>query len=245
MQPRLWHNSYPPGMPVELPIETHLTVTDLLVRAAARFADRPAFSSDGTMLDFRRLDILARAFAAHLQAAGLEPGDRLAIMLPNRLPYPVALFGGFLAGLVVVNVNPLYTARELAHQLRDCGARAILVLDALLPVLAQVSGETGVEIMLSVRSETLAAANAKGDWCPEAGVEPAMPGGGLTDFAGALADGLGRTLAAAPRRPGDAAFLQYTGGTTGVSKGAILTHANMVANLGQQATWFAQVLPEG
>ncbi len=245
MQARLWHKSYPPGIPTELPIETNLTVAELLARGVERFAGKAAFSGGSATLGFTRLDVLARAFAAHLQAAGLRPGDRIAIMLQNTLPYPIGLFGSFLAGLVVVNVNPLYTARELAHQLRDSGARAILILEGLVPLLEQVCAETAIEIVVPVRAETLQAAGADGEWAPEVGARPASAGAGRADFAGVLADGLSRALQPVVRAPGDAAFLQYTGGTTGVSKGAILTHSNMVANLTQQMEWLAPVLPEG
>ncbi len=242
---RLWHKAYPPGIPAALPIDDSLTLPGLLYRGIDRFGERPAFAHGGASLSYARLDILARAFAAHLQANGMQPGDRLAIMLPNTLPYPVGLVGGFMAGLVLVNVNPLYTARELAHQLRDSGARAILILEGLLPVLREVQAETAIDLILPVRAASLQAVDAAGAWQPEADLPAVAPPPGEIDFAAALADGLGRRLMPVECRPQDPAFLQYTGGTTGVSKGAILTHVNMTANATQQIHWLAPVLPEG
>lgn len=252
---RIWHKAYPPGIPAALPLEPSLTLPEMLRRAISRFSDRTAYEQGAARLSYARLDALALGFAAHLQAAGLQPGDRLAIMLPNTLPYPVGLVGGFFAGLVLVNVNPLYTARELAHQLCDSGARAILILEGLLPVLREVQAETNLELVVPVRPACLQTVDADGAWQPELTVPSALSTvenqsaaadrAAEIDFAAALADGLARSLKPVSCQPEDPAFLQYTGGTTGVSKGAILTHANMSANATQQIYWLAPVLPEG
>jgi len=242
VQTRPWLASYPLGVPHEISIEPGLTLSDLLDRAIARFAERPAFSCRGATLTFAELETFAAAFAAFLQSRGLAPGDRFAIMQPNGLAYPIALLGALRAGLVVVNVNPLYTPRELSHQLSDSGARAILVLEDLLPTLDKVTRQTSIELTLHSPTSDL-----QGYWRSLAQAEPRSHAdiSGSLDFASALAVGLRSPFRAPEIDESAPAFLQYTGGTTGISKGAVLTHANMVAGTIQESTWFAPALPEG
>jgi long-chain acyl-CoA synthetase len=215
-----------------------------------RHPDLPAFSNQGATISFHRLDMLSRAFAAYLQqVAKLSKGDRFAIMLPNLLQYPVALFGAFRAGCVVVNVNPLYTARELAHQLADSGACAILVLDNFAHTLEEALPQTGIRHVITTRlGDMLHFPKAQIVNLVVKHVRHMVPPWHIdkaTAWPDALRHGAGLPLNEYPLTAGDTAFLQYTGGTTGVPKGAVLSHGNMVANLQQTAAWVTGVLNEG
>lgn len=246
----LWLQHYPQGVPAEVDIRRYASLKDMLEQSCGRFSQRPAFTNMGVTLSYGELDRLSRNFAAYLQQLpGLARGERVAIMLPNLLQYPVALFGALRAGLVVVNVNPLYTARELQHQLADSGATAIVVLENFAHTLQQVVAATAVRHIVTTQV---------GDLFPPLKaclvnfvvkrIKRMVPHWTLTDAVrlnAALKLGARHALAEVALTHDDIAFLQYTGGTTGVAKGAILTHGNMVANVEQTSAWIGSTLKEG
>jgi long-chain acyl-CoA synthetase len=239
---RNWLKQYPPGVPADIDPESFASLRDIFEEACAAHRHAPAFSNMGATLSYAQLDELSRAFAAWLQQkSGLAPGDRVALMMPNILQYPIALFGVLRAGMVVVNTNPLYTARELEHQLIDSGAKAIVIVENFVHVLQQVLPRTELKKVLITRI---------GDFLgvPRGFIvnfvlkhvrkqipEWKMPG--ATTFKRALGGGLGLKLQPVRLGAEDIAFLQYTGGTTGVAKAAVLTHRNMVANVLQASAW--------
>ena len=247
---KIWLKQYPEGIPAEVDVRAFNSLKEILESSVARFADLPAYGNMGATITYRELDQLSRDFAAYLQkVVGLKKGDRMAIMLPNLMQYPVALFGAQRAGVVVVNTNPLYTARELEHQLKDSGATAILVLENFAHTLEEVLGRTPVKTVITTQI---------GDMFPAfkrmltnivvKHVKKMVPEWHLAQtiaFNDALAAGRGHQLDNVPVGLDDLAFLQYTGGTTGVAKGAMLTQANMVANVQQVAAWIARDLLDG
>jgi long-chain acyl-CoA synthetase len=227
-----------------------VTLKELFEESFARFRDRPAFVSMGVALSYGEVDSLSRDFAGYLRnGLGLAPGERMAIMLPNLLQYPVALIGALRAGLVVVNVNPLYTATELEFQLEDSGAAAIVVLENFARTLAQALPRTRVRHVIATQVGDLFPAPRR--WLVNFAVKrvrrmvPAWRIAGAIGLRAALARG--RALGVPETRVGaeDLAFLQYTGGTTGRPKGAMLSHGNLVANLEQTRAWAGAVLAEG
>ncbi|MGB5345526.1 MAG: AMP-binding protein [Woeseia sp.] len=244
-----WLQSYPDGVPTELPTPPYTSLLAMLEDCFKRFADKPAYTCMGTTFTYRDLDNYSRELAAYFQKqAGLLKGQRVAIMLPNVLQYPVALFAIFRAGLVAVNVNPLYTARELRHQLKDSGASAILILENFAHVLDEVIEDTDVQHVVTT---------GVGDMLnfPKGPVvnfvlkrvKRAIPPYKLPQaisFGKAMS--FGKNLPLAPMQLGlaDIAFLQYTGGTTGVSKGAMLSHRNMVYNVHQSKAWQGHVFDD-
>jgi long-chain acyl-CoA synthetase len=247
---RTWLEHYPPGIPADIDPDEYASLPDLLERVAAKFAPRPAYRNLGHTITFAELDRQSRDFAAFLQGLhGMAPGERVAIMSPNLLQYPVALFGILRAGLVVVNVNPLYTPRELEHQLRDSGARAIVILENFARVLQQVLAATPVEHVITTQVADLLPAPKR--WIVNALVKkvkkmvPRWRIAGAIPFRTALKRGAARPFAPADVRREDIAFLQYTGGTTGVSKGAMLTHRNILANIAQTGIWVSGSFVEG
>jgi long-chain acyl-CoA synthetase len=247
---RPWLSQYPPGVPAEIDIAACASLKDLLATTCARFAEAPAYSSMGSVLSFRQLDEASRAFAAWLQKeARLQRGDRVALMLPNLLQYPVALFGILRAGMVVVNVNPLYTPRELSHQLCDSGATAIVVLENFAHTVAQVIGSTAVRTVITTQVGDLLPPFKR--WLTNTVVKhvkklvPAWRLDTAVDFREVLAVGRARTSDEVALGHEDLAFLQYTGGTTGVAKGAMLSHGNMVANVLQVAAWIGPGMRDG
>ena len=250
MVERVWLKSYPVGMPAEIDPDQFSSVADLLERLFSKFADKPAYHNLGCTLSYAALGRLSRDFAAYLQALpGMDKGDRVAIMSPNLLQYPVALFGILRAGMTVVNVNPLYTPRELEHQLKDSGAKAIVVLENFANVLEQVLEKTAVEHVITTQVGDLLPGPRR--WLVNFVIKrvkkmvPAWRIDGAVGFRAALARGAANPLKPAEARREDIAFLQYTGGTTGVSKGAMLTHRNFLANLEQTGAWISVSFKEG
>ncbi len=239
---RIWLQSYPPGIPAEIDPSKLRSLKELLERSSAAYADLTAYVQMGRSITYRELDELSRGFAAWLQkVAGLKKGDRLAIMLPNVLQYPIALFGALRAGVIVVNTNPLYTARELEHQLSDSGATAILVLENFAHVVQEVLPRTQVkQVLVTSAGEYL--------HLPKSAIVdfvvrhvrkqvPAWRIGGAIRFKSAVNAGLRESLTPVDVGPDDIAFLQYTGGTTGVAKGAMLSNGNICANVLQAEAW--------
>ncbi|WP_428977522.1 long-chain-fatty-acid--CoA ligase [Oricola cellulosilytica] len=216
------------------------SLAQMIDRCFKEYAARPAFTCMDKTLTYADLDAASKAFAAYLQSVGLKKGDRVALMMPNILQYPVALAGVLRAGMTVVNVNPLYTPRELEHQLKDSGASAIVILENFAHTLEQVAGKTDVKHVI---------VTAMGDLMGLKGhivnfvvrkVKKMVPAWSLpnhTSFKSALSEGRGKTFKPATVAMDDIAFLQYTGGTTGVSKGATLTHGNVLANVQQNSHW--------
>jgi len=237
-----WLQSYPPSVPHEIDLTAYESVVDIFHEATTRFADKPAFHNMGTTMSFRELDAKTKNFAAWLQnETNLKKGDRIAIMMPNLLQYPVAVFGAMRAGLVVVNTNPLYTDRELEHQLTDSGAKAIVVVEAFAHTVADVIANTDVETVITTRMGEMLSfpksliVNLVIKYVKKMVPPFSLPGSiSLKD---ALAKGANLSFTETKITSTDLAFLQYTGGTTGVAKGAMLSHRNMVANLLQAHAW--------
>ncbi len=235
-----WLASYPAGVPAEIDIDEYASVRDVVEESFAQYPTRPAFSCMGRTITFADLDALSAAFGAWLQAQGLAKGARVALMMPNVLQYPVALFGTMRAGYTVVNVNPLYTPRELEHQLKDSGAEVIVVVENFARTLAEVVGHTAVKhVVVTSIGEMLGLKGVLVDFVLRHVKKMVPPWSlpGSIRLADALADGRRRALARVPIGHDDIAFLQYTGGTTGVAKGAVLLHRNVIANLLQSRAW--------
>ena len=244
---RIWLRNYPAGVPAEINPNELASLEALLERSFARFADRPAYTCADRTITYGDLDRLSRQFAAYLQqVAGLRKGDRVAIMLPNVLQYPVVIAAAFRAGLTVVNTNPLYTPRELEHQLKDSGARAIVILESFAHTLAEVREATGVETVIVTGLGDLFGfpkstfVNFVLRHVKKQVPEYSLPG--AVGFVEALSKGKYENLEPVALGHDDIAFLPYTGGTTGVSKGAVLTHRNMVSNVLQSEAWMGPSL---
>ncbi len=247
---KVWLASYPAGVPAEVDVRAYASINEVLARSVERFRERPAFANMGATLTYGDLDARTGAFAAFLQQdLGLKPGERLAIMLPNVLQYPVALFGALRAGLVVTNINPLYTPRELKHQLADSGASAIVILENFGHVLAEVIADTQVRSVITTRIGDLlgfpkgALVNFVVKYVKRMVKPFRLPA--TIDLREALRLGAQHDLTPVSATRDDIAFLQYTAGTTGVAKGVVLTHGNIVANLQQASAWVAPLLREG
>ena len=239
---KIWHKSYPEWVPKELPPAPFRSVCHLFEQAFEKWPDRPSYHNMGSTMSYRQLDELSMHFACYLQkTVGLMRGERVAIMLPNILQYPVAMCGAFRAGLVVVNVNPLYTARELEHQLRDSGAKCIIILENFAHTLEKIIGETAIQSVVTTGVGDLLnfPRNMLTNFVLRH-VRRSVPGFDLPDsinFKAALKAGVGQDLESVEIGFADIAYLQYTGGTTGVSKGAMLSHRNMVSNVHQTMLW--------
>jgi long-chain acyl-CoA synthetase len=243
---RLWLSAYPPGVPADLDVDQCPSLVHQLETSFQRYASRTAYSFMGKDLRYAQVDSLSQAFAAYFQGLGLVKGDRVAIMMPNVPQYPVAVTGILRAGLVLVNVNPLYTARELAHQLKDSNAKAIVVLENFAATLAQCIEKTPVKhVVLAAMGDQLGL--LKGGLVNHVvrHVKKLVPPFKLPQalrFNEAIARGTRGTLQRPTLGPDDVAVLQCTGGTTGVSKGAVLQHRNVVANVLQSEAWNAPVM---
>ena len=248
---KVWlEQSYPPGVPHDINPDKYASLVEMFDKYAGIYANRAAFISMGAEITYAELEEQARAFAAYCQQElGLQKGDKFAIMVPNCLQYPVALFGALMAGLTVVNVNPLYTARELEHQLNDSGAKAMLIIENFAHTLEQVLDKTPVEhIILTSLGDRLgtikgAIVNAVVKYVKK--MVPAFNLKNTIRFNAVVSKGMSMPYTPVLLTGDDLAFLQYTGGTTGVSKGAMLTHRNMVANLEQAKAVIKPQLEEG
>jgi long-chain acyl-CoA synthetase len=244
---KIWLSSYPPGVPAEIDYSAHRSIGELFEKNAAAFRDRPAFYNMGKTITFGQLERMSRDFAGWLQARGLGKGVRVAVMMPNCLQYPIAVFGILRAGCVVVNVNPLYTPRELEHQLNDSGAEAIVILENFCHVLEQIVARTRVRrVAVAALGDLLGAKGFVVNFVLRhvKKMVPRWSVPGAERFNATLAEGARSGLKRVDVGHDDIAFLQYTGGTTGVSKGAILLHRNMLANLEQSAAWIRPFLNE-
>lgn len=245
---KIWLKSYPPHVPAEVDTAQLRSAKELIEGACAAHGDHVAYVQMGAELTYRQLEERSRAFGAWLQHNGFHKGDRIAIMLPNTLQYPIALFGALRAGLTVVNTNPLYTAPELEHQLTDSGATAIVVLENFAHVLQRVIGHTSVKRVL---------VTGAGDLLPfpksllvnfvVRHVRKQVPAWSIPDakdFRDVIAAGMKLPFTPVDVTPEDLAFLQYTGGTTGVAKGAMLSHGNVSANVLQAEAWLGKTYRE-
>ncbi len=250
MAKRIWLKNYPAGIPAEIDPDQFSSLPDLFDKIVGKFADKPAYHNLGHTISYAELERLSRDFAAFLQGLpGMTRGERVAVMSPNLLQYPIALFGILRAGMIVVNVNPLYTPRELEHQLKDSGAKAIVIVENFAGVLQQVLGNTSVEHVITTQLGDMLPVPKR--WVVNFVIKhvrkvvPAWRIDGAIPFRMALARGAGTSLSPVQLAREDIAFLQYTGGTTGVSKGAMLTHRNILANVEQTGIWISVSFKEG
>jgi len=243
---KIWLKHYPPGVPHEIDTTQYDSLVTLLEESFAKFRARRAFVCMDKAISYGALDAMSRDFAAYLQTTGLKFGDRVAVMMPNILQYPVATAGILRAGMTVVNVNPLYTPRELEHQLNDSGAEAIVILENFAVTLEKVLKNTRVKhVVLANMGDLLGFPKGAIVNLVVRKVKKMVPAYSLPDavqFKAALAAGKGKPLSTRKLGPDDVAFLQYTGGTTGVSKGATLLHRNIVANVLQNDAWLQPAL---
>ncbi len=248
---KIWlEKSYPPGVPFEIDPDKYASLGEMFTKYVGIYADRTAFINMGAEITYRELEHQAKAFAAYLQQElGLKKGDSFAIMVPNTLQYPIALFGALLAGLTVVNVNPLYTARELEHQLKDSNTKAILIIENFANTLEQVIDKTNVEhVILTSLGDRLGTIKGSLVNFVVKYIKKMVPTFKLPNairFNTVVSKGKSLPFTPVLVSGDDLAFLQYTGGTTGVSKGAMLTHRNMVANLEQAKASIKPLLEEG
>ena len=243
---KIWLKQYPAGVPAEIDVNQYPSLVALLDESFRRYGDRTAYKFMGKAITFKEIDQASAAFATWLQAQGFARGDRVALMMPNVPQYPVAIAAVLRAGLVVVNVNPLYTPRELEHQLKDSGAKAIVILENFASVLQQVMAAVPTKkVVLASMGDMLGFPKSLLVNYVVRKVKKMVPAfdlPGAVRFNDALAQGRGKPFKAADVGPDDIAVLQYTGGTTGVSKGAVLLHRNLVANILQSEAWYQPAL---
>ena len=249
MTAKPWLSSYPAGVPEFISLDEFSSVADIFDKSVKKYACRPAYSNFGTTISYQQLDEYTSQLGAYLKnELKLEKGDRVAVMMPNLLQNPIAIFAILRAGMVVVNTNPLYTSRELKHQLNDSGAKAIIIIDNFCSVLQKVIAETTIKHVITTKMGDLLK-------FPKGAIinfvvkrikkmVPAYSLPGSVNFKQALKLGAQHHFETTPTNHDDIAFLQYTGGTTGVSKGAVLTNKNMVANMQQASAWIKNVVGE-
>ena len=250
MQADFWNDKRPPGVPNDIDPSAYASVVEVFERSCKKFADRPAFSNMGVTLTYAELDRLSVAFAAYLQRhTDLKPGERIAVQMPNILQYPIAVFGALRAGLIVVNTNPLYTAREMKHQFKDAGVRALVYVNLFGHLVQEVLPDTSIDYLIEARMGDMLP-SLKG-WLVNTVVKkvkkmvPAYHLPQAVSFKSVLAEGRGGALKPVSLSLDDIAVLQYTGGTTGVAKGAMLTHGNLVANMQQVDACLSQLDDNG
>ena len=250
MTERIWLKNYPAGVPPEIDADSFSSIPELFDKTVLKFADKPAYHNLGHTLSYAALEGLSRDFAAFLQGLpGMAKGERVAIMAPNLLQYPVAMFGILRAGMTVVNVNPLYAPRELEYQLNDSGAKAIVIVENFAHTLQQVLKNTAVEHVITTELGDLLSTPRR--WIVNLVVKrvkkmvPPWRIDRAIDFRSALAHGATAAFRPVETAHDDIAFLQYTGGTTGVAKGAMLTHRNIIANVEQAGVWVSRTFKEG
>ncbi len=246
---RPWLKNYPKGVPANIDPDAYPTLVDMFRETFDKFRSRPAFSCMGKELTFGQVDQLSEYFAAYLQSRGLEPGDKVAIMMPNLLQYPIALFGALRAGLVVVNTNPLYTPREMHHQFTDAGVKAVIIAENFAANLQKIIGDTEVKtVILTSIGELLGFPKKQIVNFVVRSIKKMVPKFDIPNtvtFSDALNQGRKFKLKSHEGTPDEVILLQYTGGTTGVSKGAMLTNRNLVANMQQIRAWMMPFLKEG
>lgn len=247
---KIWLNSYPPGIPEEIDVNAYQSVTDLFEQAIANFGDKPCFSNLGATLSYRDMDRYTDQLASYLQnLPGMTKGDRVAVMMPNVLQNPIAIFAILRGGFTVVNTNPLYTARELKHQLTDSGTKAIIVMENFCHTLEEVISDTPVQHVVTTQiGDMLKFPKSLIVNLVVKYVKKMVPGfslPGRVTFKNALTRGSDKPHTHVDSHHDDLAFLQYTGGTTGVAKGAMLTHRNLVANMLQASAWIGDSVEKG
>ena len=250
MQPDFWNDKRPAGVPSDIDLSAYKSVVEVFERSCKKFADRPAYSNMGVTLTYAELERYSAAFAGYLQAhTDLAPGDRIAVQMPNVLQYPIAVFGALRAGLVVVNTNPLYTPREMRHQFKDSGARALVYMNLFGQKVQEVLPDTDLQYLIEAKMGDLMP-TAKG-WLVNtvvSKVKKMVPDYSLPQaisFKSALRLGRGQGIKPLSVCLDDIAVLQYTGGTTGLAKGAMLTHRNLVANMQQARACLGQIGDDG
>ena len=250
MQADFWNDKRPAGVPNDIDLGAYQSVIEVFERSCKKFADRPAFSNMGVTLTYADLERYSAAFAGFLQSqTDLVPGDRIAVQMPNVLHYPIAVFGALRAGLIVVNTNPLYTAREMRHQFKDSGARALVYLNMFGQKVQEVLPDTEIQYLIEAKMGDLMP-TAKG-WLVNTLVDkvkkmvPAYKLPQAISFKSALRMGRGQSIKPLKVGLDDVAVLQYTGGTTGLAKGAMLTHGNLVANMQQARACLGQFGRDG
>jgi len=250
MQPDFWNDKRPAGVPSDIEQGAYKSVIEVFERSCKKFADRPAFSNMGVTLTYAELERYSAAFAGYLQAhTDLAPGDRIAVQMPNVLQYPIAVFGALRAGLIVVNTNPLYTPREMRHQFKDSGARALVYMNLFGQKVQEVLPDTDLQYLIEAKMGDLMP-TAKG-WLVNTVVNkvkkmvPAYSLPQAISFKSALRLGRGQGIKPLSVSLDDIAVLQYTGGTTGLAKGAMLTHGNLVANMQQARACLGQIGDDG
>jgi len=246
---KVWLKSYPPGVPEEVDLDAYASVSDVFEQAINRFGERPCFSNLGTTLSYSEMDRYTDQLASYLQnLPGMSKGDRVAVMMPNVLQNPISIFAILRAGFTVVNVNPLYTPRELRYQLSDSGAKVIIVMENFCHTVAEVIADTPVQCVITTQLGDLlkfpksVIVNLVVKYVKK--LVPAFALEQSITFKQALRAGAGQRHRPVSVTHDDLAFLQYTGGTTGVAKGAMLTHGNMTANMQQASAWIQGIVNE-
>jgi long-chain acyl-CoA synthetase len=246
---RPWLKLYPKGVPANIDADAYSTLTAMLDETFQKYKSRPAFTCMGKTMTFEEVDRLSNQFGAYLHTRGLQPGDRIALMMPNLLQYPIALFGALRAGLVIVNTNPLYTPREMLHQFNDSGAKAIVIAENFAANLEKILDQTQIKtIILASIGEMLGFPKGPIVNFVVRSIKKMVPAYKLPNtvtFTQALSGGRGFSLPKFDGKSDDVILLQYTGGTTGVSKGAMLTNRNLIANMVQMKAWMQPFLKEG
>ena len=246
----VWHENYPQGIPAQIKVDNYSSIDELISTSIKKFKEKPAYSNMGVTLTYGEVDRLSDYFASYLsKTLGLKKGDRIAIQMPNVLQFPVVLFGAIKAGLIVVNTNPLYTEREMEHQFCDSGAKALVILANFAHQLEKIQHQTSIEKVIITELGDLfppmkrVLVNSVVKYVKK--MVPAYKVKNAESFLKAIEKGKQHEFTPVECHPSDTAFLQYTGGTTGVSKGAVLTHSNILANMNQIFYWMSPKFVEG